>query len=160
MDEEKRMPLSNKEYYALLRVFGIVNILDVCLPILKKRLELAGVQLEMELEQAKFEGFMARVLKTVEPKKLIAMRKDLDHIVVECKVAYDYAKKDDREFTYCPTEAIDRLVERVIMWECLSCDKTAKEAKKCPICKDFAACFPWENPPKGDMCHWAGTMIE
>lgn len=155
---EKTMPLSNKEYYALLHVFGIVNILDECLLLLRKRLELIDAQADMELVQARFERVMAQILTTIEPKKLIAIRKDLDHIVCECRVAYDWAKRDEREFTYCQTEAIDRLVARVMNWECLSCDKCAKDAKKCPVFKDFDACFPWENPPKGDMCHWAGCM--
>ena len=155
----KTMPLSNKEYYALLHIFGIVNILDDCLPKLRKRLELIDAQADMELVQARFERVMAQILTTIEPKKLMAIRKDLDHIVCECRVAYDYAQKDNREFTYCPTEAIDRLVERVMMWECLSCDKCAKEAKKCPIFKDINDCYPWELPPRGDTCPLAGWMM-
>lgn len=158
MEERKTMPLSNKEYYALLHVFGIVNILDECLPILRRRLELVDAKTDMDLVQAKFEEFMDRVLKTIEPKKLISMRKDLDHIVCECRVAYDYAKRDEREFTYCPTEAIDKLVYRVMNWECLACDKNAKEAKKCPIFNDFDACFSWDQAPKGDACPWAGWL--
>ena len=109
----KTMPLSNKEYYALLHIFGIVNILDDCLPKLRKRRELIDAQADLELVQ---------------------------------------------EFTYCPTEAIDRLVERVMMWECLSCDKSAKEAKKCPVFKDIDACFSWDQAPNGDACPYAGWM--
>ena len=154
----KTMPLSNKEYYALLHIFGIVNILDDCLPKLRKRLELIDAQADMELVQARFERVMAQILTTIEPKKLMAIRKDLDHIVCECRVAYDWAKRDEREFTYCPTEAIDRLVERVMMWECLSCDKSAKEAKKCPVFKDIDACFSWDQAPNGDACPYAGWM--
>lgn len=156
---EKTMPLSNKEYYALLHIFGIVNILDDCLPKLRKRLELVDARVEMDHVQAVFERVMAQILTTIEPKKLMAIRKDLDHIVCECRVAYDWAKRDEREFTYCPTEAIDRLVDRVLEWECLSCDKCAKEAKKCPVFKDINACYPWELPPNGDACPMAGTMI-
>ena len=154
----KTMPLSNKEYYALLHIFGIVNILDDCLPKLRKRLELIDAQADMELVQARFERVMAQILTTIEPKKLMAIRKDLDHIVCECRVAYDWAKRDEREFTYCPTEAVDRLVSRVLKWECLSCDKCAKEAKKCSIFKDINDCYPWELPPRGDMCPLAGWM--
>ena len=158
MDEEKRIPLSNKEYYSLRNVFGIVNILDECLPMLRKRLELIDAQADMELVQARFERVMAQILRTIPPNKLVTMRKDLNHMTCEVRIAYDYAKRDNREFTYCPTEAIDRLAKRVLDWECLSCDKCAKEAKKCPVFKDINDCYPWELPPNGDMCPLAGVM--
>lgn len=112
----------------------------------------------MMLIAKKSEDLMKKMMFTIPSKKLMTMQKDLTHMVCEVRIAYDYAKRDEREFTYCPTEAIDRLVKRVLEWECLSCDKSAKEAKKCPIFKDIDACYPWELQPNGDMCPLAGMI--
>ena len=110
----------------------------------------------MKLIGKKSTTAMQDIMYTIPPKKLAAMKKDLEHVVCEVRVAYDYAKKDDREFTYSPTEALDRLVDIVIKWECLSCDKTAKEAKKCPVFKAIDDCYSWTYPPQGNLCPFAG----
>ena len=157
---DNRTPLSNKEYYALRNLFGMVNNFCQHAEDLKRRCESIDVWADFQLISAKSERLMADLLLTIPPKKLITMKKDMEHMVCECRVAYDYAKRDEREFTYCPTEAIDRLVSRVLEWECLSCDKNAKEAKKCPVFNDINDCYPWELPPRGDMCPLAGWMEE
>lgn len=159
MEERKTMPLTNKEYYSFRNLYGMVNNFHEYSGDLRARCALIpGAWRDMMLIAKKSEDLMKKIMFTIPSKKLMTMQKDLSHIVCEVRVAYDYAKRDEREFTYCPTEAIDRLVNRVINWECLSCDKSAKEAKKCPIFKDIDACYPWELQPNGDMCPLAGMI--
>lgn len=155
------MPLTNKEYYAFRTLFGTVNNFNEYAGDLRARCAMIdGGWRDMMLIAKKSEQLMREMMYTIPSKKLITMRKDLDHMVCECRVAYDYAKRDEREFTYCPTEAIDRLVSRVLAWECLSCDKNAKEAKKCPVYRDIDACYPWEIPTNGNCCPLAGWMAD
>ncbi len=160
MDEQRKtLPLTNREYYCFRNLYGMVNNFNVYTDDLRKRCALIpGGWRDMMLIAKKSEEMMKKMMWTIPSKKLMTMQKDLEHMVCEVRIAYDYAKRDEREFTYCPTEAIDRLVNRVLAWECLSCDKSAKEAKKCPVYNDINACYPWDIAPNGDYCPWAGTM--
>lgn len=161
MDERKILPLTNKEYYAFRNLFGIVNNFNTYVDALRARCALIdGGWRDMMLIAKKSEKLMQKLMYTIPSKKLITMQKDLEHMVCEVRIAYDYAHRDDREFTYCPTAAIDRLVNRVLAWECLSCDKCAKDAKKCPVFKDINDCYPWELPTNGDCCPLAGVWEE
>lgn len=160
-EERKIMPMTNREYYSFRNLMGMVNNFDAYSSDLRTRCGMIeGGWRDMMLIAKKAELLMQKIMYTIPDKKLISMKKDLKHMVCEVRVAYDYAKRDDREFTYCPTEAIDRLVSRVLSWECLSCDKNAKEAKKCPVYKDISACYPWEIAQQGDRCPMAGMMEE
>lgn len=152
------IPLSNKEYYALRNLFGMVNNFNQYAADLKHRCESIDVWADYQLLIAMSERLMADLLLTIPPKKLLTMKKDLDHTICECRIAYDYAKRDEREFTYCSTEAIDELVSMIMNWECLSCDKNAKEARKCRVFKAIDACFSWELAPNGDVCPLAGII--
>lgn len=158
---QKTMPMSNKEYYSFRNLMGMVNNFDAYAGDLRTRCGLIdGGWRDMMLIAKKSEQLMQRLMYTIPENKLINMKKDLHHMVCEVRVAYDYAMRDEREYTYCPTEAIDRLVSRVLTWECLSCDKNAKEAKRCPVYKDISACYHWTLPQNGDKCPMAGVMEE
>ena len=149
--------LSNREYYALREIFGIENSFSRCAGELKNRAEMipdCWMKINLIIKLA--DEVINDLLKTIEPKKLLAIRKELDNTICEVKVVYNFAKTDDREFVYIPAKAVDRLVNRVMNNECLICDKNAKQAKKCPICEDFDDCYPWKIKPKGDECAYAG----
>jgi hypothetical protein len=154
------MPLSNREYYALRELFGIVNSFTRNADFLKHRLEMIpnGTE-DMSNIATAAENLMFEILKTIPTKKLFAIRQELENTVCEVKVLYNFAKTDDREFVYIPAVSVDRLVTRVMNSECLICDKNAKQAKKCPIFEDISACYPWNIPPKGDACPLAGYFI-
>ena len=155
------MPLSNREYYALLELFGIENSFRRCSGELNKRAQMVpdGVD-RMRLILKLADGLIQDFVGTIPPNKLIAIRKELENVVCEVKVRYDFAKTDNREFVYIPAEAVDRLANRVINMECLVCDKNAKQAKKCKVFQDLGDCYPWEIKPKDEACcPWAGYFI-
>lgn len=154
----ERMPLSNKEYYALREVFGIVNSFAKCEETLKTRCKMIpGGWRDLRLICTKAEKLMSDLLHTVPLKKLQSMRAEFEHTVCEVRVTKDYTgKAKENGFSYVPDRELERLVERIINWECTCCDKSAKQGKRCPIFKDIEALYPWPITAKTDRCPFAG----
>lgn len=155
----KETPLGNREYYATRNLFGFIHGFREEAPKLKHRLE--GID-KWEMAQeclAKAELILKDMLPTIPLKKRKLMLKDLDNTTVEIKVVKDATGQEKPEFVYVNAKALDRMVNRVINDNCLFCDKTAKESKKCPIRKDADELYPWELRPNGELCPFAGTLI-
>ena len=57
-----------------------------------------------------------------------------------------------------PDKALSNVVERLINWECMLCDKSTAKAKQCKILKEIAALYPWEFASKKDGCPLQGLM--
>lgn len=154
----ERIPLTNKEYYTLRELFGIVNTFDKCANDLRARCKLIpGGWRDLRLIITKAEKLMTDILHTVPLKKLESMRKEFDHTVCEVRVTRDFTGKAKEEgFAYVPDRALERVVHRLIGYECLCCDKSAKEGKRCKLFKDIEALYPWPMPPRSDRCPLAG----
>lgn len=154
----KETPLSNREYYALRNLFGFIHGFRAEAPQLRHRLE--GI---CKWETACWilstaETLLNELLPTIPLRKRELMLKDLENTTVEIKVVKDATGQEKPEYVYVTAKAIDRMVNRVIDDNCLCCDKTAKESKKCPIRKDADELYPWELPPNGELCPLAGMM--
>ena len=155
----KETPLGGREYYALRNLFGFIHGFREEAPKLKSRLE--GIdRWEMAMEAlAKAEMIMKDILPTIPLRKRELMLKDLDNTTVEVKVIKDATGQEKPEYVYVKAKALDRMVNRVINDNCLCCDNTAKQAKKCPIRNDADDLFPWELKTNGELCTFAGTLI-
>ena len=153
-----RIPLTNREYYALREVFGIVNAFDKCSRDLKNRCQqIPGGWRDLRLICTKAEKLMGDLLHTVPYEKLRTMKAELGQITCEVKCVKDYTGRLKNEgFSYVPDEALSRVVARLIGYECLICEKSAKQGKRCPIFKDISDLYPWPMPPRGDRCPLAG----
>lgn len=153
-----RTPLTNREYYALREVFGIVNAFDKCSRELKRRCQqIPGGWRDLRLICAKAEKLMGDLLHTIPHEKLRAMKADLDQMTYEVKCVKDYTGRLKNEgFSYVSDEALSRVVARLIGYECFVCDKNAKQGKRCPIFRDITDLYPWPMPPRGDRCPLAG----
>lgn len=156
----ERTPLSKNEYYALLELFGIVNSFNQCTGILERRCRtIPNGWRDMRLLISTAERLMQKLLSTVPSKKLIAIQKDMHFARCELKVMPDYtAEKDKDGFAYVPNTALSNVVERLINWECMLCDKSKAKSKQCKTLKDIAALYPWEFPEKCDGCALQGLM--
>ena len=155
----KEIPLGSRESYAIRNFFGFIHGFRSEAPKLKFRLESAG-RWEMTQEcLAKSELILKDILPTIPLNKRKLMLKDLDNTTVEIKVVKDFTGQKKDEFVYVKAKALDRMVNRVINDNCLFCDKTAKESKKCGIRNDADELFPWELRPNGELFPFAGTLI-
>lgn len=159
--EYERVSLSNREYHALRGIFGMVNNFNVLAPDLEKRCKSTGDGWRMLRQiQGLSEKLMAKLLATVPVNKLKLMQTDLKYTVCEIKLKYDVLKREETEYVCVPAKELDRLVSRIMNYECLICDKCAKDAKKCPLYKDISATYPWEFESIDGKCPLAGFLNE
>jgi hypothetical protein len=155
----KETPLGSRESYAIRNFFGFIHGFRAEAPKLKFRLESVDRWDMVQECLAKAELILQDILPTIPLNKRKLMLKDLDNTTVEIKVIRDFTGQKKSEFVYVPAHALDRMVNRVINDNCLFCDKTAKESKKCPIRMDADELYPWELPPNGELCPMAGMMM-
>lgn len=152
-----KIPLSNREYYALRNLFAVVSGFNREAETLKKRCQtIPGAYRDLMMLKSVSEKLMCSIIRTIPDKKRRAIREDLDHIIVEVRIGKEAAPRDRTEHTYVPTPELDRLVDRVMNFECMLCDKTAKEAKGCKVYEDVSACYKWDFAPNGESCPLAG----
>lgn len=159
--EYERVPLSNREYHALRGIFGMVNNFNVLAPELENRCKSTGDGWRILRQiQGLSEKLMVKLLFTVPANKLKLMQKDLQYTVCEIKLKYDVVKREETEYVCVPAKELDRIVSRLMNYECLICDKCEKDAKKCKLYKDISATYPWEFESIDGKCPLAGFLQE
>lgn len=156
-DENGRYPLSTREYEALRTLFGGMNALNT--DALHDRLELIGDHAEEDIRTAV--GMMRdvcdRLMGTIPVNKLAIIRRELRDTICELRIRPVVADKRNG-CVYIDQEAVARLANRAIHMDCMLCEKTIKEGKKCPLYRDLNACFPYELDEPGDThCPFAGV---
>lgn len=105
------------------------------------------------------ERLMGNLLSTIPLKKLNAIKKDLRFSRCELKITPDYTGESKKEgYAYVPDKALSNVVERLVNWECMLCDKSKAKSKQCKILKDIEALYPWEIPSKNGGCPLQGLM--
>lgn len=156
----ERKPLSKDEYYALLELFGAVNAFNNCASNLERRCKgIPAGQADMLLLISTAERLMENLLATIPVRKLQAIKKDLHFSRCELKITPDYTGESKKDgYAYVPDKALSNVVERLVNWECMLCDKSKAKSKQCKILKEIAALYPWELPSKNDGCPLQGLM--
>ena len=81
---------------------------------------------------------LANILRTVPVDKLKMIQKELSHTQILCKVDYDVTGKQEDGFCYVPEQPLEKLIDEVIGYNCLICDKGPDEYKRCEFYKS-----PW-----------------
>ena len=156
-----RTPLSNKEYFALLAIFGANNcfrqrsedITTRC-----SRLENGAERLNTAISI--LDGLLDDILDTVPLKKLLALREELKNTTYKLEVTKDFTgKAKEKGITYVPVDALEQLVMQVINDNCTFCDKSTAKSKQCRLLPIIEDCFPWDMPPKKDGCPLRGDMF-
>ena len=157
-----RVPLSNKEYFALLAIIGADNCLRKQSGDIATRcgwLENGTERLNQAIST--LEGLLSDILDTVPLKKLKALHTELENATYELKVAPDFTgKAKEKGFTYVSVDAMEKLVMQVINDNCTFCDKSAAKSKQCRLLPIIEDCFPWDMPPKKDGCPLRGDMFK
>lgn len=144
-DEDGRIPLSQKEYFALRCIFGAVNALSLHYSELERRTKgYKNGWRDLRCLVSLSEKVMEDILETIPRKKLLQIKKDLDNIVCELKPR-DVAKKNDDGFLCVPENALIHLCESATEFKCFGCEKSQKQAKKdCTLYKSIQAVLNYE----------------
>lgn len=160
--EYPRVPITQKEYHAILMVMGLLNMMDGNDQTLKNRLRLTGRgYTDWRMITGKLAKVFDKLLKTVPANKLMQMKVELKNVRAVVTTTPDYTGNNRKVgYFYCPEKAMERMIARIINSECLCCDMSAKQCKRCMIFKDINEIYPWELPPGADgKCPMAGMYI-
>ena len=154
-DEDGFYPLSVREYAALRQMFGFVNVMDE--DALKERLKtIPSGWRDMRMMAAVSKHLVHELLTTVPIKKRLSIQSELRNTVCEIKFKPPSSKMED--CVVISRKALVRLMERAIDMDCLFCDKSLNECKRCTLYKDLNACFPYElAEPTDNKCLFAGV---
>lgn len=155
-DEQGRYPLSMREYEAIRMMFAAVSALD-CDTLHERSDLIPGLWDDIKKTRDDMMTATEKLLGTVPAKKLTAMQHELKHTV--CKIEIRPPSKEaGRDYLYIPRVAFVELLQRAIQLDCMLCDKTIQECKKCKLYKNIDACFPYLlDEPTDKLCPFAGV---
>lgn len=160
--DNKRPPLSYREYRALRQLFGIVEMWNKQGSELKKRLNLIpGGWRDARLLMAVSERLLRKVLETIPTKKLAMIQKELNSTTCEIVVKNTILPDKKEAFTYVEEETLERVTDLAMQFDCLFCEKRGRDARSCQLRKDIERLYMWDFPKvkDGHYCHFAECVI-
>lgn len=155
-DADGKYPLTMREYDALRTVFGALNALDS--DTLKERLKTTKYGWrDIRLCLAVMRKVLDKLLLTIPPLKLLTLQEELKHTYCEVRIRGG-GTPSHPDCVYVSQKAIVAMIDRAIQLECLLCDKSVKDGKRCPLYKNIQALFPYElDEPTDTKCPFAGV---
>ena len=161
--EDRSIPLTEKEYYAIREYFGFVSAIQKYGSILKRRAEKTDRTWELiERISRDAETVLHNLLITIPVAKLQLIRRELPNIRVTVETIPEHGRrKKSDEYAYVPTKDLETLIQKTIDWNCFACEKTGREIEQCPIRKAVEAVYPFRLP--GDStksCKFSGLNLE
>jgi len=168
IDADGRAKMTGKEYQALLRLFAAISALKEVGPVLWDRLALVGGMARCNYKNAerKLDDICNQILGTVPTNKLIAMQRELKAVKVYLRIGPDAAPHGQDQVIYVDEGAFLRLLDQIVGMNCLLCEKTGKEVKRCEWLKLIEDVLPYGPDPELDpadgTCQIAGrsTIID
>ena len=159
----ERTRVSGHEYSALQTWFACMTMVEECGKILGARAKNAapGTFRDIRMLPGKMQGVMDNLLRTVDEKKLAQIMQDLRHVRMYVRVeAPGIRTLPDRQFSYLDTRVLNDLLNYLIQSECLTCDKTPAEARKCPHRKLIEDALPHEIDARDtDHCKYSDLVL-
>lgn len=165
-DNEGKYPMTGKEYTALLRIFATETALVETEPVLRDRLRtIPNGWRDFKMIIRRLGDLSSDILDTVPLKKLFQIQREVKAVRVKLSIGPDASCKDD-QVIYINEKAFIALLDQVVQYNCLLCDKHGREVKKCPWLKLIEDAMPYSPDPSLDpadgSCQLAGraTIIE
>ncbi len=162
-DADGRYPLSEREYYALRELFGIVNTFSEKAGELEPRAKLQpGVWRDLRMIQSVAAKAMAALLRTVPARKLIQINRELANTQVLVNVNRSICEKPDQNddnLTYVSQRALERITQIAVNSECLFCEKQGADARHCQLRKDIESTYMFDTGSSKTECQYAGMIF-
>lgn len=155
-------PVSGKEYAAIQSLFAAVSHLQVLLPILEQRAKMRpNLWRDLCLINKLVDKSTTAILTTCPPEKLRHISADIRNVKLYVKVEPPGLRSVSTEgFCYTPTKVLNNLLSHVCEYECMCCDKTPVEARKCEWRKLIDDALPHEvNAVDGEHCKYSDMTI-
>ena len=159
----ERIYLSGREYAQVQILFAALSALQETQKCLAKRCEIAGLTERLNSLVTETESFLIDLLKTVPEKKLYHIKKELDNtrIYVKVEPPGGVSTRTSGGFSYVPTPALNHLIQCCMDYNCMLCDKSKVEAKKCPHLAAIRDVLPHSlGVDHQESCPLAGAAVE
>ena len=160
-DEEGRYPLSGREYNDLRSLLIAFNeVIGREENLLERLRKIPNGLRDYRLIKTKMSKLEDDILDTVPTKKLLAFKNELENskIVLTSK----WTPVPQEGIVHLREDAFLALLNRLISYECWSCDKKGRDVKKCPIRQTYLDCLHYEPAPdeipKDGSCVMTGWM--
>lgn len=160
--EDRSMPLTEKEYYAIREFFGFVSAIQRYGSILKRRAEKTdGTWEEIERISRESENVLHNLLITIPVQKLQLIQRELPNIRVTVETVPERGRrKKTDEYAYVPTKDLETLIQKTIDWNCFACEKTGRDIEQCSIRKAVEAVYPFRLPgDSSKSCKFSGLNL-
>lgn len=155
-DADGRIALSGREYTALRAIYGAVNALELYHGELERRCR--GIKYgwrDLRCLVKLSERVLEEVLRTVPTKKLMQMKKDLEHTVCEVKTQGVVGQSQD-DYMYVSDQKIVDLCKAATNITCFGCGIAQKDAKRhCQLYRTIQEVFPYDFDENGAGCPFA-----
>lgn len=156
MDE--RRPLTGREYTSILSLVGSLDAMTDAIPGLEGRGQTEALKTALDTGAEA----LRKVCDTVPLKKLMRIQQDMRHTRIYTKVEAPGIKTVDTEHhRYVAAITLNKLVDYMAHHECLLCDKTDVEARKCPYREVMEDALPHELEYRvtDGKCKWSGMTL-
>ena len=155
-----RTALTGREYAALQTLFATVSVFDAGVDNVRARCERAGCWDKIQAIRQLSNECLDAMLKTVPERKLEHIRADLKNVRIYIKTEPPGLSTPCTAYSYTPTAALNDLLNHVCQTECVICDKTAAEAKKCPYRQMIDNALPHEvDNPDREHCKYSDMVL-
>lgn len=158
----ERIKLRGKEYAALQTLFALNSAYQIAAGDLEARAKMTpGTWRDMKLIASKIESVQNAILQTVPAEKLVAIRKELAMVHVYTRIEAPGIRTIPKErLSVVPTPALNELLNYLVNAECLTCDKSAAESRKCPWRKIVEDALPHEvGGEEGEHCKYSDMVL-
>lgn len=158
----ERIKMRGKEYAALQTLFALNSAYQVTIGDLEARAKMVpGTWRDMKLIANKVESVQNAILQTVPVEKLMAIRQELNMVHVYTRVEAPGIRTIPKQnLSVVPTPALNELLNYLVNAECLTCDKTAVESRKCPWRQIIEAALPHEvGGEEGEHCKYSDMVL-
>ena len=150
IDQDGRLPMSNKEYASFLMLVGFADTLDQEYSRLERRSKLAGKTVWRDLKMLKTvsHNIAQRLFDTIPAKKQALVSEELKRAIagVVIKPPANLPVHQPTNYTTVPTKSLEWLIDQILQWECLCCVREGKEQKKCPFREKLETMYAFEIP--------------
>ena len=137
LDEDGKLPLSNKEYLSLQMVIASLDSLQQETGRLEQRAKLAkkGTWRDLRMLTAVSAKVFRNLMETVplRKRKLIQDELSRTEIIANVRPPHGLPQKKPVLYTAVPVDSLEWLIDQILQWECLTCQKEGKEQKQCPF---------------------------
>lgn len=145
MSETERFPVTNEEYQALRCLFGCISVFQVCRDRgIEKRMKRIGAWRWYRLAQSFTEKAADAFLRSIPPKKLQSIYKDVQSIRMDIYVDGVTGQRRHGRSFFVEEDALNKIAERACVSDCTFCTKKGQDVKRCELRRALIDIVPWD----------------